>query len=226
MMNNKKSIILLSGGLDSLVCLGIAKEEYNIKLALTFNYGQKSAKEEIEAAKKLVEYYNIKHEIIELPFLKSITQTTLVNNDTVPQDELYTKESAKAVWVPNRNGLFLNIAASYADSFNYTHIIFGANKEEAATFPDNSNEFTQAISKCFEYSTLCQAKALAPLISMDKNDIVKLALDKNLPLELTRSCYNSGNKNCGKCESCKHLKNALKFNNDTQYIKVLFEDEN
>ena len=225
-MSKRKSIILLSGGLDSLVCLGAVKDEYHIELALTFDYGQKSAKQEIEASKKLAEYYGIKHEVIELPFLQAITKTALVDNKDIPENELYTEYSAKAVWVPNRNGLFLNIAACYADTYNFTHIIFGANKEEAVTFPDNSRKFTEIITSCFEHSTLCNPKVVAPLISMNKIDIVKLALDKNMPLELTRSCYNDSKTNCGKCESCKHLREALEFNGDTKYIKVLFENEN
>ena len=221
---NKKSIILLSGGLDSLVCLGAVKEEYNITLALTFDYGQKSAKQEIDASKKLAKYYNIAHEVIELPFLEAITKTALVDDKDIPENELYTEYSAKAVWVPNRNGLFLNIAASYADTYNFTHIIFGANKEEGVTFPDNTKEFADLLTNCFKYSTLCNPKVVAPLISMDKNDIVKLALEKQMPLEFTRSCYNKSKKNCGKCESCKHLKEALIANGDTKYIKVLFEN--
>lgn len=223
---NKKSIILLSGGLDSLVCLGAVKEEYNIELALTFDYGQKSAKQEIDASKKLAKYYNIEHQIIELPFLKKITKTALVDEKDIPENELYTEYSAKAVWVPNRNGLFLNIAASYADTYNFTHIIFGANKEEGVTFPDNTEQFANILTDCFKYSTLCNPKVVAPLISMDKNDIVKLALERHMPLELTRSCYNNSKTNCGKCESCKHLKDALIHNEDTKYIKVLFEDAN
>lgn len=223
-MSSKKSIILLSGGLDSLVCLGTQKDEYNIDLALTFNYGQKSVDYEIETARKLAQYYNVTHKIIKLPFLKSITQTALVNKKLeIPQDDLYTQESAEAVWVPNRNGLFLNIAASYADSYHYSHILFGANKEEGQTFPDNTKEFVESINKGFEYSTLSTPKVYAPLISMDKNDIVKLAIDKNLPLELTRSCYNAEDKNCGKCESCQHLKEALINNGAEKYIKVLFK---
>jgi len=64
------------------------------------------------------------------------------------------------------------------------------------------------------------------LISMNKSDIVKLALDRGMPLELTRSCYNTSATNCGKCKSCRYLKEALEFNGDTEYIKVLFDDVN
>ena len=226
MTTNKKTIILLSGGLDSLVCLGVCKEEYNIELALTFDYGQKSAKYEIEASKKLSKFYGIEHQIIKLPFLESITNTALVSDIKIPEKNLKTQSSANEVWVPNRNSLFLNIAASYADSYNYTHIIFGANKAESATFPDNSKNFVEKITECFKYSTLCNPEVVAPLIKLEKEEIVKLALEQNLPLELTRSCYNNNKKNCGKCESCTHLKNALLQNNDEKHVKVLFENVN
>ena len=219
MMN--KSIILLSGGLDSLVSLGAGIKEYNIELALTFDYGQKPAKREIEASKKIADYYGIKHKVIELPFLKEITKTALVSGD-VPTENLGTEDSAKAVWVPNRNGLFLNIAASFADADDYTHILFGANKEEGQTFPDNTQEFLDGINESFKYSTFKGVKVAAPLINSYKNDIVKLALELGIPLELAYSCYNSSEKNCGLCESCKNLKSALENNKAFDYIERLF----
>lgn len=216
-----KSIILLSGGLDSLVSLGVAKDEYNISLALTFDYGQKPAVREIEASEKITKYYGIAHEVIELPFLKKITQTGLVTGD-VPTDNFGTSESAEAVWIPNRNGLFLNIAASFADAQGFTHIIFGANKAEGLTFPDNTKEFVSGINESFKYSTLKGVKVVAPLIDYDKIDIVRVALDKGIPLELAYSCYSGGERNCGKCESCNHLKNALRANDAKDYIEKLF----
>ncbi len=219
---NNKSIILLSGGLDSLVSLGVCKTEYNVELALTFDYGQKAANSEISTSKKICDYYNIKHKVIQLDWLKEITHTALVSDKELPEGIENPIESAKAVWVPNRNGLFLNIAGSFADSENYTHIILGANKEEGETFPDNTQEFADRVNAAFEYSTLNKPKVLVPLINYDKNDIVNLALKNNLPLELVKSCYNGGEKHCGVCESCTRLKNALKNNGDTHYIKILF----
>jgi 7-cyano-7-deazaguanine synthase len=220
-----KSIILLSGGLDSLVSLGLKKEELNVSLALTFDYGQKSAQSEIEASKRICEYYNIEHVVIKLDWLKNITQTSLVSNDQVPTGEALNdgEQSMKSVWVPNRNGLFLNIAASYADSYGYDYILIGANKEEAQTFSDNTQDFIDAVNKEFEFSTQQAPKVVAPLINYVKNDIVMLALNSGVPLELTRSCYQGGTKHCGICESCVRLKNSLLANNDEKYIKVLFE---
>ncbi len=220
-----KSIILLSGGLDSLVSLGLKKEELNVSLALTFDYGQKSAEQEIESSAKICEYYNLEHKVIKLDWLKNVTQTALVSDKDVPTgNELDNPEnSAKSVWVPNRNGLFLNIAGSFADSYGYDYILIGANKEEGQTFPDNTQEFIDAVNKEFEFSTQKSPKVVAPLINSDKNDIVMLALQHGVPLELTRSCYQGGAKHCGICESCSRLKHALEANHADEYIKVLFE---
>lgn len=219
-----KSIILLSGGLDSLVSLGLKKDELNVELALTFNYGQKSALQEIEASKRICEYYGIKHEVIKLDWLKNITTTSLVSDTEVPTGEELTdgNNSMKSVWVPNRNGLFLNIAGSFADSYGYNYILIGANKEEAQTFSDNTQEFINAVNEEFEYSTQNVPKVVAPLINYNKNDIVMLALSNGVPLELTRSCYQGGEKHCGICESCVRLKKSLLANHDSKYIKVLF----
>ncbi len=144
-----KSIILMSGGLDSVVSLGLTRNKYNVELALTFDYGQKAANTEIEASKKICEFYNVSHKVIKLDFLKEITHTSLVADCEVPTGEglLDEVKSAQNVWVPNRNGLFLNIAASFADGENYDYIIIGANLEEGQTFPDNTKEFIERVNQ-------------------------------------------------------------------------------
>lgn len=213
-----RGIILLSGGLDSLVSLGLG--EYSVELALTFDYGQKSAKYEIDASKKICDFYNIKHKVIKLDWLKNITHTALVADVDLP--DKIDENSAKNVWVPNRNGLFLNIAGCFADGEDYDYILIGANKEEAGTFSDNTQIFVDRVNAEFEYSTNKRPKVVAPLINYDKNDIVKLALKNNIPLNLVKSCYAGGEKHCGKCESCIRLKNALMFNHADKYIEELF----
>ncbi len=178
-----KGLVLLSGGLDSTVALGLSK---NVKLALTFDYGQKARVRELEAAAKIAAHFGVEHKIVTLTWLAEITDPA-------------------RVWVPNRNGLFLNIAASFADAQGFTHIIIGANAQEAADFPDNSAEFVKRTAAAFEYSTLAKPQIVAPLINCTKNDIVELAA--GMPLELTWSCYEGGQTQCGKCESC--TKNPL-----------------
>lgn len=228
MKNN--AILLLSGGLDSVVSLAFLKDTYSDILALTFNYGQKSFLAEKEASEKIAKFYNIKHEVIDLDWLSKISTSALNTDNDVPnlaKSDLnsiaVTQNSAKSVWVPNRNGLFVNIAACYAESFGYDSIIIGANKEEAATFKDNSIDFINAINNSLKNSTNSTVKLVAPLVELSKIDIIKKAIELNVPFEFIHSCYISNEKHCGKCESCLRLLRALEENQALDLIKIIFD---
>ena len=223
-----KAVILLSGGLDSLSALGyiINRGEYDVALALTFDYGQNPVDAEIKASSKIAKHYNIEHRVIKLDWLKQITNNSLTGFGDVPVNNLGTEESMKSVWIPNRNGLFLNIAASFCDAYGYKHIIYGANRDEGAVFPDNTEAFRNEITEVFKTSTLVKPDVIAPLINNSKNDIVKIAIENCVPLEYVWSCYNSGERHCGECESCRHLRNALIANHSERYLELLFGNEN
>jgi 7-cyano-7-deazaguanine synthase len=214
------SIALLSSGLDSVTAVSLARVHTEVKLALVFDYGQRSAKREIECSKKICEYFGIDLQVIDLGWLAGITKTSLVNtasevpamsleNISPEADPSITAESAKSVWVPNRNGVLINIAASFAESLGYEHVIVGFNREEAVTFPDNSGEFIGAINGSLSYSTLNGVKVLAPLIGLDKKGIVLKAMEARAPLEYSWSCYQGGDLPCGVCESCVRRKRAF-----------------
>ena len=223
---NKTGIILLSGGLDSLVSLAVARDFCDVKLALTFDYSQRALKDEIQAASEIAAFYKIEHKVIKLPFLSEITNNALVNKNASLEFEKLDENSAKAVWVPNRNGLFLNIAASFADSLGFDYIIIGANKEEANTFPDNSKEFLNQAESFFKFSTMAQPKIFAPLKDLEKYEIINLAVEKSAPLKFLKSCYNSkescAKSHCGKCESCKRLKAAILKSVNKDLLKLFF----
>jgi 7-cyano-7-deazaguanine synthase len=216
-----KAIPLLSSGLDSVAALSIAAESLEIDMALTFDYGQRSAEREIEYAQKVCEHFGIKQQVIKLDWLAGITSSSLVNRDAeVPELSIedisgsapagITEASAKAVWVPNRNGVMLNIAASFAESRDCEYLIVGFNGEEAGTFPDNSLEYVRAVDECLSYSTQNGVKVLAPLIELDKPGIVRKALETKAPLEYSWSCYHGGKKPCGSCESCRRRERAFR----------------
>ncbi len=212
MKNNKdNAIILLSGGLDSLVTTAYAKNKFNIKKALHFDYGQKPAKKELEACIKICDHYNIELEVIKLDWLKNIIS---LNNRENKENKSY--------WIPNRNALFANIAACFAEALDCHTIIIGANKEEAKKFKDNSKKFIDASTKLFSNSTQNCVKLKAPLVSMNKDEIIKTAFKLNAPLELVWSCYENNQKHCGVCPSCLLLKNALIKNNKKDLQKMLF----
>ena len=223
---NKKTVVLLSGGLDSYVSFVWAKKYCDLKLALTFDYGQRASKDEIHSANEICQFYNIEHRVIKLPFLDEISNSALNNNDDIDFDTL-DKNSARAVWVPNRNGLFINIAACFCDSYNYDSIIFGGNKEEAETFRDSSNDFCLCANEFLKYSTSVHPKVFSPLINLEKHEIIDFAIKLNVNFKLLKSCYNSTKNNishCGKCESCKRLKSAILKSGHKDIINLLFSD--
>ena len=121
-----------------------------------------------------------------------------------------TDASAKAVWVPNRNGVMLNIAGSFAESRECDYLIVGFNGEEAGTFPDNSLAYVQAMDRAFSYSTQNGVKIMAPLIELGKTEIVRRALEAKAPLEYSWSCYHGREIPCGECESCVRRARAFK----------------
>jgi 7-cyano-7-deazaguanine synthase len=215
MKNKEKSIVLFSGGLDSTVNFMKAYLETEVVMILTFDYGQQSATWEAEVAKEIADKFSIRYSIIQLNWLKRL-ETGLANgkipdfDDTRIDDLDYTKNTARAVWVPNRNGVMINIAASFADKNGIDKIVTGFNKEEGATFPDNSAEFIARVNRALEYSTLYPTQVVCYTIDMNKSEIVKLGIDIGAPFEYIWSCYYGDSKMCGKCESCQRLKRALK----------------
>ena len=143
-MKNKTALILLSGGLDSLVC--IEKSDRKIIAGILFDYGQKAFKQEKIASEKIADFYGFELKIINLDWLKNIVDNGLTASDKVykildfnNKEELIN--SMKSVWVPNRNALFINIAAAYCEAKNIDSIVIGANKEEGKVFKDNSKPF-------------------------------------------------------------------------------------
>lgn len=204
----KKCVSLLSGGLDSTVATAIAMRRYKIALALTFDYGQRAAKKEIAAARAFCRKFKIGHRVIKLPWLKKETHTALVDKKRrIPVVNLKNikREAfahAAAVWVPNRNGVFISIAAVIAESRGYGAIVAGFNAEEAGSFPDNSIEFIKAVNESLKFSTLNKLSLVCPVARMKKKEILqKLVLLGINPASLWY-CYEGGPLPCGRCESC------------------------
>ncbi len=213
----RRSVILLSGGLDSAANLAFCANFDEPVLALTIDYGQRAAVPEIKAAKAIAEYYGVPHRVLELKWLGELGGSSLTAAGEIPHlkanqldDAATTKKSAAAVWVPNRNGLFVNVAGAIAESMKAPQIIVGFNKEEAATFPDNSSQFINVCNLSMRYSTATGVKLVCYTDMLDKTEIVRALgnLPKAFPMELVWSCYTAGPEKCGECESCQRFKRA------------------
>jgi 7-cyano-7-deazaguanine synthase len=211
----KKSVVLLSGGLDSSVNLLAAHRETDVVLCLTFDYGQRAVHQEIRSARSQCERLGIEHQVVSLPWLRTITKTSLVNtNESIPldvaiDDARETSVSAKKVWVPNRNGVFLNVAASFAEAYEADIVVPGFNREEAQTFPDNSEDFLDSLTDAFSYSTANQVVAYCYTGDKDKTEIAWMGRDLGLDFNVVWPCYFGGETLCGECESCLRFKRAV-----------------
>lgn len=228
-----KSVVLLSGGLDSATNLYQAHRETEVVLALTFDYGQRAATKEIQAAAALAEGLNLRHKVVSIPWVKEFGSSSLLDKTKqIPQgngvkidDFQKSLQTAASVWVPNRNGILLNIAAGFAESLNADFVVPGFNLEEAQTFPDNTHDFLESLTKSFSYSTANKVKAHCYTTSLDKPQMVVRAQTLGLPFELIWPCYFSGDHWCGSCESCLRFKRALQVNGLLNQFQMHFQSD-
>ena len=207
-------LVLLSGGLDSSVALAVALESGSVGVGLFFDYGQRAVAREEASARAVAQRFGVPFRLETIPLLARLGGA-LTHRAPVPVLQpgdlgnlRVLQETAAVVWVPNRNGLFINLAAAIADDAGGGQIIVGFNREEAVTFPDNSQAFVEATNAALSFSSRSQVQVVAPLADLDKEEIVRRGLELGVPLESVWSCYEGERAMCGQCESCLRLKRA------------------
>lgn len=217
-----RAMVLFSGGVDSTTALGMALEKYGKEnvTALSVSYGQKHTKE-IEAARKIAEYYGVEHLYLDLAKIFSYSDCSLLKHSekeipTQSYAEQLKKTDGKPVstYVPFRNGLFLSAAASMALSKNCEVIYYGAHADDAAgnAYPDCSTEFNDAMNQAIYLGSGKQLHIEAPFVNWTKGEVVKEGLRLKVPYELTWSCYEGSEKPCGVCGTCIDRKKAFEEN--------------
>lgn len=212
----KKAISVFSGGLDCTVATCVYDNDYEIH-AITFNYGQKAFVQELKASKKICEEMGWTHEVIDLPWLSDISNSSLNTDEDIPEvsendlDDIdKSSETASNVWVPARNTVFTSIALSYAESIGAEIIIVGWNNEEGLTFPDNSQEFLNEFNELIKVGSPDKIRIEAPAINLNKEELVELGVKVGAPMKLSYSCYKGEDEPCGVCESCVRRNRAFK----------------
>lgn len=218
----EKALVLFSGGVDSATCLALAIKRYGKEnvTALSVSYGQKH-KKELESAKRIAQYYGVEHISLDLAPLFSYSDCSLLSHSDkeIPKESYAeqlktTNGSPVETYVPFRNGLFLASAASIAMSKNCSVIFYGAHHDDAAgnAYPDCSEAFNNAMNTAIDEGSGHQLHIEAPFVLKSKKDIVKLGVELNVPYEMTWSCYEGGDKPCGKCATCLDRKAAFEAN--------------
>lgn len=226
----KRSLVLLSGGLDSAVNLLLALRRGGVAMALTVDYGQKAALRERERAAALCGMHGVRHEVLEARWVARYSGDALTSPEReLPRPEKrdledpgWRKEAMRAVWVPNRNGLLVHMGACLAEALGIPFLVMGLNAEEGATFPDNSPAFVREMNRALRYSTRERVRLMSFTLHWKKEEIMRAALELGLPLELTWPCYNGGDLWCGKCESCLRFRAAAEALGESRRLKGLF----
>ena len=202
-----KAVVLLSGGLDSTVTMAIAIDEGMEVAPLSFRYGQRHTKE-LDSAAAVCRHYGVRGSVIDID-MSSFRSALTDKSIDVPSDRKgKLEENIPITYVPARNIIFLSIAAGLCESIGAEAIYIGANAIDYSGYPDCRPEFFRSFEDTLAKGTKAGTEGRAPeirtpIIGFSKADIVKKGKELNAPLNLTWSCYNGGNKACGRCDSCR-----------------------
>lgn len=203
----KDSVIVVSGGMDSITLLYDKKEE--IALAVTFDYGSKHNAREIAWAKVHCGRLGIRHIVIKLDFMqKYFTSSLLEGGDEIPEGH-YADENMKSTVVPFRNGIMLSVAAGIAESNGLKKILIANHGGDHTIYPDCRPEFIGAMDRAIANGTYKDVRIDAPYTNITKADIAKIGKRLGIDYSETWSCYKGGERHCGKCGTCIERKEAM-----------------
>lgn len=211
-MRNK--LIIISGGMDSVTLLH--REEKNIKMALSFYYGQKHMKE-LNFAVINCRFFGIPHQRVDISTLLPLLKSDLLQTGGDIPEGHYEDISMKRTVVPFRNGMMLSIAAGIAESNGCASILIGSHAGDHAIYPDCRSEFIFYMSQAIKLGTYAEVKIESPFVTLSKREIALLGKEIGVDYSQTWSCYKGGKVHCGKCGTCVERREALEGFDPTVY---------
>lgn len=205
----RDSIIILSGGMDSVTLLHYCKER--IALAVSFDYGSNHNSFEIDCARWQCESLGIPILVIPLDFMGKYFHSSLLEGaEKIPRND-YDEENMKSTVVPFRNGIMLSIACGLAESRGLKHVMMANHGGDHSIYPDCRPGFTQAMSKAMEEGTYEKVTLIDPFVNLTKGEIAKIGKELEVNYGHTYSCYCGGKKHCGTCATCRERKEAFLY---------------
>lgn len=227
--NEKKAVVLSSGGLDSTTVMAmVSSMGYDI-YSLSFDYGQRHSYE-LEAAKKIAEIFRVKSHIVAKIDLRIFGGSALTSDIPVPRNktDISSEKEIPVTYVPARNTIFLSYALALAEVKEANEIFIGVNAVDYSGYPDCRPEFIEAFEKMANLATKAgvtgttSIKIKTPLISMSKAEIIKQGVALGVDYSMTHSCYDPypGGFACGSCDSCILRKKGFaeaEMNDPTRY---------
>jgi len=211
MIESRKAVVLLSGGLDSSTTFAIARQQGFDSYALSFSYGQRHTVELEFAERVAAQMGAVEHKVVDID-LRLFGGSALTADIEVPKqrDAASMSSAIPVTYVPARNTIFLSFALAWAEVLAAEDIFIGVNALDYSGYPDCRPEFIQAYEKMAGLATKAgvegtqQLKIHTPLISLSKAQIIQLGTELGVDYALTSSCYDPGPQGqpCGGCDSC------------------------
>jgi len=203
----KDSIIILSGGMDSVTMLYDYAD--SIALALSFDYGSNHNSKELPMAAYHCERLRIEHIIIPLGFIKQYFHSSLLSGSKDIPEGNYDDENMRSTVVPFRNGIMLSIAAGMAEDRKLGRILMANHGGDHAIYPDCRPEFVDAMGGAVRNGTYNHVELFTPYTHLSKSDIARRGKELGIDYSKTWSCYKGGEKHCGKCGTCQERHQAM-----------------
>ncbi len=201
----KRAVCIMSGGMDSTLSAYLMRDAGYDIIAVHFNYGQNTQTKELECFENIVKELNVTNKyVLDLDFFQQLGASALTDKSIeVPTTGL--QEGVPVTYVPFRNGIFLSMAAAIAEKEGASVISIGVVEEDSSGYPDCREAYIEAMQKAINLGTKDETniEIKMPLVHLKKSQIVKEALQHNVALELTWSCYKNEQKACGVCDSCR-----------------------
>jgi 7-cyano-7-deazaguanine synthase len=208
----RRPLVLLSGGIDSCVALDLIREQLwqpgqeSMPIrTLGFDYGQKHRKKELEAAYQIAQHYGVEHTVVGLPHIFSGAGSQLMDDDVSIDITGGEGPGPLGVVVPFRNGTMISIATALAIGWGCNEIVHAGHADDAKNwaFPDCSPEFFGSMANAVFLGSNLQVRLVTPFAHWTKAAIVRRGWSDNVPLSLTWTCYQGGEQACGQCPACR-----------------------
>ena len=206
-LDMKDSVIIVSGGLDSITLLYDKAE--TIALAISFDYGQNHSKKELPYAEYHCQKLGIPHITIPLTFMHQYFKSSLLEGAEAIPEGHYEEENMKSTVVPFRNGIMLAIATGIAESHELKRVYIANHGGDHTIYPDCRPEFIDAMDKATSAGTFVDVRVEAPYTNISKADIVRRGTALGIDYAKTWSCYKGSEIHCGKCGTCVERKEAF-----------------
>jgi len=204
----EKAVVLLSGGLDSTVCMAVAQAKGLELYPISFNYHQRHSIE-LDGAKKVADFFGVQKHLIIDTNMNAIGGSALTDQAIAVPEGNPERDDIPVTYVPARNLIFLSYALGYAEVVGASYIYIGVNAVDYSGYPDCRPEFIEKFQNLADFATKAtvaehkKIKIETPLQDLSKKDIVLLGTKLGAPLQFTHSCYKGGEKACGVCDSCR-----------------------